>query len=162
VKGKPEQQFSVTAPADIQMPKVGDKLPPFDTPTADNNRKVNPFCTRNPVCPLHAQTLTQALAAGKPVAFLVATPAHCKTAVCGPVLDLLLAQQAAFGSKVSMVHAEVYTDDTIATPAPVVDAYKMDFEPSLFLADHTGTIVNRLDNVWDTNELVAALTKLVS
>jgi hypothetical protein len=162
VKGNPEVQFSVTAPGDILIPKVGDKLPPFDTPTTDNSRQVNPICTRNPVCPLHTQTLTQALATGKPVAFLIATPAHCKTAVCGPVLDLLVGQQAAFGSKVEMVHAEVYTDDSINTVAPVVDAYKMDFEPSLYLADASGKIVNRIDNVWDTDELVAALTKLTS
>jgi hypothetical protein len=78
------------------------------------------------------------------------------------VLDLLVGQQATFGSKVTMVHAEVYTDDSISTPAPVVDAYKMDFEPSLYLADASGKIINRLDNVWDTDELVAALTKLVT
>ena len=29
----------------------------------------------------------------------------------------------------------------------------MTFEPSLFLADATGTITQRLDNVWDQDEL---------
>ena len=162
VKGKPEFQFSVTPPADIVIPKVGDKLPPFDTPTTDNSRTVNPICTRNPACPFHTATLTQALAAGKPVAFLIATPAHCKTAVCGPVLDLLIAQQPTFGAKIAMVHAEVYTDDSITKTAPVLDLYNMSWEPALFLADASGKIVNRLDNVWDTTELVAALGTLVS
>jgi len=161
LKGKPEFQFSVTAADKIVIPKVGDKLPPFDTPTIDNARTVNPICTRNPACPFHSITLTQALASAKPVAFLIATPAHCKTAVCGPVLDLLVGQQSAFGAKVAMVHAEVYTDDSINATAPVLDAYNMSWEPCLFLADASGTIVNRLDNVWDTNELQAALTKLV-
>jgi hypothetical protein len=31
------------------------------------------------------------------------------------------------------------------------------FEPSLFVADASGTVVTRLDNVYDRTELIAAL-----
>ena len=61
-----------------------------------------------------------------------------------------------------MVHAEVYTDDSATKSAAIVDAYNMSFEPCLFLADQTGVIVNRLDNVWDSDELATALTKLTA
>jgi hypothetical protein len=147
----------VTDPAQVVIPKVGDPLPPFDTPTVSDGRGVDPICTRQPPCPLHDVTLTEALAAGRPVAYLVGTPAHCKTAVCGPVLDLLLAEREVRGDAISMVHAEIYTDDTITTVAPAVGAYNLDFEPVLFVADSSGTLVERLDAIWDGAELQAAL-----
>ena len=143
-------------PADVAIPRVGAPLPPFDTPTVDDGRGVNPICTRDPACPLHDITLTQALREGKPVAYLIGTPAYCQTAVCGPVLDLLLKEQPNRPGMV-MLHAEVYTDDTIETVAPAVTAYHLNFEPALFVADARGTIVARLDSIYDTKELTAAL-----
>jgi len=87
---------------------------------------------------------------------LVATPAYCQTAICGPVLDLLLAEHTKRADFV-MVHAEVYTDDTISTPAPAVTAYHLNFEPCLFVANAKGAITARLDSIWDASELTAAL-----
>jgi hypothetical protein len=150
----------VSKPADVPIPQVGAPLPPEDTPTTTANRGVNPICTRNPHCTLHAVTLRQALAAGKPVAYLIGTPAYCQTGICGPVLDLLLAaskQRPNF----TMVHAEVYTDDTISTPSPAVTSYHMSFEPCLFVANAKGVLTARLDSIWDAGELSKALDTAV-
>jgi hypothetical protein len=146
----------VFGPADVPIPQVGSALPPFDTPTTKDHRGVDPICTRDPACSLHDITLTDALAKGKPVAYLIGTPAYCSTAICGPVLELLLDQKAK-RKDFSMVHAEVYTDDTLESISPAVTAYHMTFEPSLFVADAQSTIVARLDSIWDTEELNAAL-----
>jgi hypothetical protein len=150
----------VTDPGEIVIPQVGQPLPPFDTPTTTDARGVDPICTREPACPLHDVTLTEALAASRPVLYLVGTPAHCKTAVCGPVLDLMLAERERLGDAVTMVHAEIYTDDTITTVAPAVQAYELEFEPVLFFADSAGTLVERLDAIWDGAELRAGLDRL--
>jgi hypothetical protein len=56
----------ITDPAEIVIPKVGEPLPPFDTPTVADGRGVDPICTREPACPLHELTVTEALAAGRP------------------------------------------------------------------------------------------------
>jgi hypothetical protein len=150
----------ITDPAEIVIPKVGEPLPPFDTPTVADGRGVDPICTREPACPLHELTVTEALAAGRPVVYLIGTPAHCKTAVCGPVLDLMLAERETRGDAITMVHAEVYTDDTITTVAPAVRAYELDFEPVLFFADSNRMLVERLDAIWDDTELRAGLDRL--
>ena len=74
-----------TDPAQVTVPYIGSVLPPFDTPTVDDHRGVEPYCTLTPApCPLHDVTLTQALASGKPVAYMVGTPAHCQTGTCAP------------------------------------------------------------------------------
>jgi hypothetical protein len=154
------QAFQVVDPSGVPQPKVGEALPPFDTPTVDDARGVEPICTRaEGVCPLHTITLTEALTLGKPVAYLISTPAHCQFGVCGPVLELLLSAHETYGDRVTMVHADVYTDDTATTPAPAVQAYDMTWEPSLFVADATGTIVERLDITFSPDELDAALVK---
>ncbi len=151
----------INDPAQVAVPLTGQPLPPFDTPTVGDGRGVNPICTRDPVCPLHELTLTEALATGKPVAYLIGTPAYCQTGVCGPVLDFLLTARDKFGDKIAMVHADIYTDNSIKTVSPAVLAYQMDYEPALFIANASGIIVERLDAVWDADELDLAL-KLVT
>jgi hypothetical protein len=148
--------IQVSKPADVPIPQVGAALPPEDTPTTAAARGVNPICTRQPACSLHKVTLRQALSTGKPVAYLIGTPAYCQTGICGPVLDLLLAESK-LRPNFSMVHAEVYTDDTINTPSPAVTNYHMSFEPCLFVANAKGVMTARLDSIWDAGELSKAL-----
>lgn len=157
--------FAVVAPSEVQVPQPGQPMIPVDTPTTDDARGVDPICTRDPECDLHGQTLTAALAGGTPVALSIATPAYCQTAVCGPVLDVLLGQEGDFPG-VAMVHAEVYKNpeasDNLADAdlAPVIDAYHLSYEPVLFLANSDGTIATRLDTIYDETEVREALAQL--
>jgi hypothetical protein len=159
------QVFTVDERANVSLLQVGETLPRVDTPTEDDPRGVEPICTDEPLCPLHATTLDQALAAGRPVALLVATPAYCQTGLCGPVLDLLV-EGAGSHPDVQFIHAEVWADAAAkggpmnAERAPIVDAVGLNFEPSLFLADDRGQILERLDNVYDRTELDIALRRL--
>ena len=152
--------------SDTTVVAVGQKMIPFDTPTVSDQRGVELLCTRNPQCPLHDVTLREALAAGARVAFLIATPQFCQQAICGPVLDVLLGQKDAFPG-VKMLHSEVYPTvaDARANALKVTDvvsAYGLTFEPALYLAATDGTIVNRLDTIFDEAELHDALAKLAS
>lgn len=150
---------------DALIPLVGQILPAADTPTTANGRGVDPICTRTPACELHEVALTEALLAGSPIALSIATPEFCQTAICGPVLDLLLEALPDFPT-VTGVHAEVYADPrggadpTAGGLAPITEAYGLTFEPTLYLVDATGTIVTRLDSVYDRVELRAALESI--
>jgi len=42
----------------------------------------------------------------------------------------------------------------------VVDAYGLTYEPSLYVADATGTVVDRLDYIFDATDLDASLSKV--
>lgn len=87
-----EMSFQVEEREYVLSPLVGDALPPFDTPTVDNKRGVDPICTSpQGTCPFHEVTLTEALQSGKPVVYLIGTPAYCKTGTCAPGLDALIA-----------------------------------------------------------------------
>jgi hypothetical protein len=151
--------FTISDPGQVLMPKLADQLPPFATPTTADHRGVEPICTRQPACPLHTQTLTDALASGQPVAYMIGTPAFCQTGSCAPALNFLLAEHDRLGDAMPMVHAEVYTDTTATRTTPAVDAYHLPFEPVLFVTNASGVIVERLDSIWDATELRAALDR---
>ena len=152
--------FSVLERDQVLLPKVGDTLPRFDTPTFDNTRGVDPICTRLPrPCPFHELTLTEALQLKKPVAYLVGTPAHCSTGTCAPALEQLISVASTVGDRAAFVHAEVYSDDAATIVAPAVKAFAMTFEPALFIVDANSEIVERLDAVFDAQEITEALAR---
>ncbi len=145
------------------VPVVGERLISLPTPTLDDARGVDPICTAEPPCPLHATSLDAAIGADRAIALLIATPAYCQTAICGPVLDLLVARQPQSAEVITMIHAEVYPDEARAgrDTTDVVKAFGLAWEPSLFLALPDGTITHRLDYTYDDRELDAALSSLV-
>jgi hypothetical protein len=65
-----------------------------------------------------------------------------------------------------MLHAEIYPSEADAQPGrqkvtETVQAYNLTFEPVLYLARADGTIVKRIDTIFDAVELHDALTQLV-
>ena len=159
--GTPEgASFDVADPSTIVVPIPGQPLPPLDTPTVTDAAGVDPICTREPeACPFHDVTLTEALASGKQVAYYIGTPAFCSTGVCAPGLESLIEVQGDYADTHVFVHAEVYTDDTATTLTPAVDALNLFYEPVLFVTDTAGVILERLDAVWNTDELVEVLDR---
>ncbi len=166
----PVQAFD---PSEISVPLTGDAFPAIDTPTLDDARGVDPICTlADGPCPFHQQTAAQIMAEGRPLVFLVATPAFCVTAYCGPVLETLIEGMKELGANhnVGVVHVEPWANPRegqgLSDPglrlAPSLSQLGLEFEPVMFLASPTGTIVDRIDNVFDRSELDVALEGLLS
>jgi hypothetical protein len=61
-----------------------------------------------------------------------------------------------------MVHADVYTDDTATSLAPAVTFLNLTYEPVVYLCAPGGLIRERLDGIWNGEELDEALTRLTS
>ena len=140
--------------ADVAVVQPGGPMPVVDTPTTADPRGVTPICTAEPPCPLHDTTLSAVLGEGRPVALLIATPAFCQIAICGPVLDILL-EAAPAHPDVRFLHAEVYADPAtdLTTYAPVVGELGLHFEPCLVLVGSDGVVAERLDTIYDRSEL---------
>lgn len=155
--------FEVFDPGDVSSPLTGSPMPALDTPTLDDPRGVELVCTRTPdPCPFHSMTLAEALTLGKPVAFLVGTPAHCQTGTCAPGLELLIAESERLGDALVCVHADVYSDADGTETAPVIESLGVDYEPIIYFVDANGTIVDRLDAIWDASELRSRLDAVMS
>jgi len=156
-----EMAIQVDSAEDVLAIQVGERLPSMATPTSADPHGVDPICTNDPVCSLHDVTLTQALGEATPIALLVSTPKFCQVSICGPVLDVLL-KVAGDYSTVRPLHVEVYAhpEEEIDTKAPVVDALGLTFEPCLILAGADGKVVERLDTIFDEDEVSEALAKI--
>ena len=144
----------------------GDKAIPSDTPTVDNARGVSPICTRKPACDMHQVTLRQAVASGKPTAFVIATPAYCQSRNCGPSVDELLTVETELRGKANFVHSEVFLNDQAQTlehqvPTPTFAEWGVQTEPWLFIIDRNGVIASRFEGGFTAGQIRAALTPLV-
>ncbi len=145
----------------------GDKAIPSDTPTVDNPRGVSPICTRKPACDMHQITLCQALASGKPTAFVIATPAYCASRNCGPSVDELLTVENELRAKVNFVHAEVFLNDQSQTLeqkilSPTLVEWGIQSEPWLFVIDRNSVIVARFEGGFTAGQARTVLNPLVA
>lgn len=164
IGGEPlSSTLTVNEPDAVAITQVGQPLPAIATPTTAAPLGTTVLCTREPPCPFHEVSVDAALAEGRPVALLVSTPAFCVTAVCGPVLDVLIEAAATAPPELAIVHLEVYpfgidpAEEGSLQPL-VAGELGMTFEPALFVTDPAGTLTARLDNVWDGAELDGALS----
>ena len=146
----------------LKEPYPGKPMIVTPSPTAAATLGVDPICTADPICPLHDVSLDALLAEKRPTAVLFSTPARCQSRLCGPVLDNLLAQRAAFGDRVRFHHVEIYKARTGNDLSPTVNAYGLSQEPILFLTGPDGIVRERLDNAVDKTEMKAALERLVA
>lgn len=162
VDGGPDSGAAVQTLDDESLTVVrsGDEMPSLDTPTVDDHRGVEPYCSRTPEpCPFHAMTLADALAGGTPVVFMVGTPAHCQTGVCAPVLDGMISLASEL-TDVVFVHADVYADKAGTEVAPTITDLGLTFEPVAWVIGTDGVIAQRFEGVWHPDEIREALTAL--
>lgn len=136
---------------------------------------------------LYQISLDQALQSGRPTALLFATPAFCRTATCGPSLDVFQGLQKSYGDRINFIHVEVYRypfdksvqqqeqaaakaqqENRALTPAEAAAgladamvAWNLASEPWLFLIDAGGTITARYEGGLTKEELGPALERLL-
>ena len=113
---------------------------------------------------LYELSLDAALANGRPTVVAFATPAFCRTASCGPTLDVVRSVMDEYPD-IDFVHVEIYADlDDAAAgqlePVPAVLAWALPSEPWVFVMDEGGVVTARFEGATGREELIAALEKL--
>jgi hypothetical protein len=149
----------------VKGPAVGAKAISVATPTVDDHRGVEPYCTRTPPCSMHTVSLDVALANGRPTVFNIGTPRFCTSRTCGPVVDVIQTVSAEFASRVNFVHAEVWKNDTDAPAngilAPAPKAWALDADPVTYWIKRGGTITERIVGPTDVAEVRSLTQALV-
>jgi hypothetical protein len=140
------------------VPDVGDRAPRVHTPTlASVGGDAERIDTRVPPSDLHDDDLFDVLGS-RPVALLFATPALCRSRVCGPVADVALQLESAYGDRVAFIHNEVYVDnDPSKGLRPQLRAYGLTTEPWLFAIDADGRVAARLEGAFGVDEFREAV-----
>ena len=119
--------------------------------------------------------MAQALAAHKPFVLVFATPAFCKSATCGPTLDVVKSVAANFKGRLTFIHVEPYeltmTDghlqpvlDSSNNPIPVqsVNDWGLPTEPYIFVVDAHGKLSAKFEGISSADELTAAFNAVAT
>lgn len=147
------QAMQAVEPAASAIPTPGSQAISTQTPTIDDDQGVVELCTLGEDCAMHDVSLDDALAEGRPVMLMFATPAYCQTAVCGPGVETLEAvRQSGDWGDVAFIHAEIFSDRGETVAAHVLD-WDLPSEPWLFTIDSDGAIAARVDGPMISEEL---------
>lgn len=164
--GKPLEPAAFAVATDTIAPGIGDPAPLTPTPTAADAPFDEITTDPDPDPRFYALSLDEAIVSGRRTVAVFSTPAFCRTATCGPLLDR--AKEIAAGHPdVNWVHVEIYTnlqdpdfvpDGSYLSPVVTETGWNLPSEPWIFVIDEQGTISHRFEGVLDPAELVAALS----
>lgn len=154
----------VGAAGDKGPPRQGDKAIVVHTPTLDSvGGDASKIDTRVPPAKELSQTDFADVAGKKPVVLLFATPALCKSRVCGPVEDIAAQVAAQYEGRVVFIHQEIYNDNKVeAGFRSQVGKWRLPSEPWAFAIDRKGKVVDRLEGAFSAGELARAAQKALN
>jgi hypothetical protein len=155
-------QADFTVEADTDVPGPGDPAIASRTLVATTPEEAAMICTADPVDDMHALSLDEALANGKPTVVLFATPALCTSRVCGPSLEATQELQRRYGDQANFIHIEIYPERDYTKPAAALEEWNLPSEPWLFLIDGQGTVVERYEGGIGLAELDPAVQRLLT
>lgn len=116
---------------------------------------------------LHALTVKDALATGKPTMVVISTPVYCVSRFCGPITDSVQRLAGKYGDRMQFIHIEVWRDfqakqmNKAAAEWIYPPGAEDVFEPWVFVVDDQGVIVERLDNAVSDAHLEAAIQRAI-
>ena len=161
--------------ADSAIPAVGDEAPrtvnhlPGATgvpPKAVDSRAGDDGSVPDPA--LHATTVADAIASGRPVMVVVSTPVYCVSRFCGPITDSVAELAAEHAEQMAFVHLEVWRDfegkalNAAAAEWIYPTRTEEAKEPWVFVVGRDGRISHRFDNVATDVELRAAVAQVTA
>jgi hypothetical protein len=109
---------------------------------------------------LHQHRIADAIARGKPQVIVFATPRHCVSRVCGPVVDVVRTLIPTYGDRVVFIHQEIWEAGT-QTFSPTVQEWNLRSEPWVFVVDGQGMVRARFEGLTTRRELEAALRHML-
>lgn len=118
---------------------------------------------------LHAVTVADAVASGRPTLVVVSTPTYCVSRFCGPITEEVEALHGDYGDAVNFVHLEVWEnyEESVVTKAAAEWIFPDGAdggggnEPWVFLIGADGVITHRWDNVTNAEQLRVGLDSLL-
>jgi hypothetical protein len=151
-------------------PAIGAYAPSTITPTGDDPPSIATISTDDdPVTAFYTTSVDRALDAGIPFLLIFSTPAFCRTAVCGPALDIVKSVAPEYGDRMTFIHVEPYelemvdgalqpvlVDDQLVPVAPVVE-WGLLTEPYIFVVSDVGRVTAKFEGVAAADEIRAAL-----
>ncbi len=151
-------------------PAIGEPAPRSRNKTA-NDASDLPALTSDtsPDAGLYRKTIADALDESRPLVVVFATPAYCRTATCGPQMDVVKTLKNRHSERADFIHVEVYDNPaeirrigvSAARAALVVAEWGLPSEPWTFVIDADGAIAAKYEGFVGESELDAAIWEVL-
>jgi hypothetical protein len=151
-------------------PSIGDAAPSTPTPTATTPDGIAHISSdTSPDPDFYKLSESDALAQHKPFVMIFATPAFCRTATCGPTLDIVKGVAADYKDKLTFIHVEPYkltytngslqpvlSEDNLPIPVDATNIWGLPTEPYTFVVNSSGKVTAKFEGIVAPEELKAA------
>lgn len=157
------EPLTVRVSRDAAVPEVGERAPRGSTPTLrSTGGALDLLETRDPPDTMHQIDFAEVVGR-RPAIVVFATPALCRSRVCGPVVDVAEQVKSGHAGEAAFIHVEIYEQNRIeAGLRPEVRRWRLPTEPWAFAVDRQGRIAARLEGAFSAGELEAALRRAVA
>src|SRR3990170_2891597 len=156
-------------------PALGSKAPSSDTLTAGTPEEIAAISTDDDPDPdFYRVSVADALAAGRPLVLVFATPLFCSSRTCGPTLDNVKGIAAPYKDRIDFIHVEPYKLEQVSgglqlyvdasggfQVVPAVAEWGLPTEPWVFVVAADGTLAAKFEGAVGVDELREVLNALV-
>ena len=154
---------------ETSAPAIGSPAPASVTRTSADVADLAELTTSpDPDPDLYAMTIADAVSSGRPSVISFATPAFCRTATCGPQVEVLSALHDRFGADANFVHVEVYEnaqeidgDASKLRLDPAMAEWGLLTEPFTFVVDAGGLVAAKFEGFVTEGEIEDALASVL-
>lgn len=138
--------FAVAAKPAVVAP--GQPAPRSDNLTRAEVADIRLIDSGDPPNGMHDWKIRDALAQGRPLVVVFATPAYCTSMACGPVVEEVQSLAETYGDDVAFVHIEEWMDPHTGQVNPAVREWLVRSdggfsEPWVFVVDRKGIVYDR-------------------
>lgn len=157
----------VQVKSESATPALGSAAPRSQNKTSRDVGDLSELTTdAEPDPDLYAKTIAEALDEGRPLVVSFATPAYCKTATCGPQLDVLKQLKTTHSGQINVLHVEVYDNPpeirengiSVARLSPILAEWGLPTEPWTFVVDADGIVRAKYEGFVSSEELEKAVS----
>ena len=150
-------------------PTKGSPSPRSDNRTARDVTNLADLTTDpNPDHDLYQKTIAEALDDRIPLIVSFGTPAFCRTATCGPQLEVVKRLKDRHAGRMNFVHVEVYDNPPeirergieVARLSPTLAEWGLPTEPWTFVVDRDGIIRAKYEGFVNLDELEGAIDEV--
>ncbi|HEV3484325.1 MAG TPA: hypothetical protein VG106_02885 [Vicinamibacterales bacterium] len=167
-------RFVFTVREASTTPPIGQPAPASDTPTASTPDEIRNISTDDDPDPdFYRESVASAIAAREPFAVVFATPAFCRTATCGPALDVVKSAASEFKGRMEFIHVEPYeleivdgslqpvlSDQNLPVSVPATNEWGLPTEPYIFVVDAQGNVSAKFEGIAAVDELRVAFEEV--
>jgi len=146
-------------------PAPGSAAPPSDSKTAADVDSLSRLTTGSePDADLYRVSIADAVESGLPAVIVMASPAFCISAVCGPQVEVLSELKDEFTGQANFIHVDFYDnpdeiqgDLSRAVISPTVREWRLPSPEWTFVIDRRGVITDRFEGFATLEELRQSL-----